>query len=175
MTNTQSDLPKTPTDFPKCGDFDIHIALDGRWYYQNSLIQRHALCQLFASVLSRKENGEYWLETPVEQGRISVEDLPFVITEMRLQEGFYHFKTNLDDWVSLGKDHQLIVTAHPDTGAPCPKIYIRDGLWARISRSVFYELADHAELSPSDVATTTPRPYGIYQGDQFFSLEACTL
>ncbi len=166
-------------NMPKCGDFDIHIAGDGKWYYQKSLIQRPEICKLFASVLCRKETGDYWLETPVEQGRISVADLPFLITEISFQEGICHFKTNLDAWIQLGPQHPLLVTSHPETQAPQPKIYLDKGLWARLSRSVFYQLADYAQqATPQECLvhnlTTQYRhpPYGLRQEDQFFPLEA---
>ena len=36
---------------PYCGEIDIRIARDGRWYHNGDLIRRPALMQLFASVL----------------------------------------------------------------------------------------------------------------------------
>jgi hypothetical protein len=65
-----------------CGDFSIRIARDGTWFYRGSPIGRKELVCLFASVLKRDEGGVYWLETPVERGRIDVEDAPFVAVEM---------------------------------------------------------------------------------------------
>ncbi len=61
-----------------CGDFDIRIARDGSWHYENSPIGRKELVCLFASVLRRDEDGAYVLETPVERGIITVEDAPFI-------------------------------------------------------------------------------------------------
>ena len=65
-----------------CGDFHMRIARDGSWHYQGSPIGRRALVCLFASVLKRDEEGVYWLETPVERGRVEVEDAPFVAVEL---------------------------------------------------------------------------------------------
>src|SRR3712207_7692483 len=45
-------------------------------------IGRKELVCLFASVLKRERDGSYWLATPVERGRIEVEDAPFVAVEM---------------------------------------------------------------------------------------------
>jgi hypothetical protein len=65
-----------------CGDFDIRIARDGSWHYKNSPIGRKELVCLFASVLKREADGGYLLETPVERGRIQVEDAPFIAVEI---------------------------------------------------------------------------------------------
>ena len=48
-----------------CGDLNMRIARDGTWFYHGSPIGRKPLVKLFASVLRREENGEYWLVTPV--------------------------------------------------------------------------------------------------------------
>ena len=64
---------------PTPQDFDIRIAADGSWYHEGGLIGRPALVKLFASVLRREADGSYWLVTPVERGRITVDDVPFVM------------------------------------------------------------------------------------------------
>src|SRR4051812_1743600 len=66
--------PQHSVDPGPCGDFDIRIAQDGTWFYHGSPITRKPLVQLFASVLKRDEQGEYWLQTPAEKGRICVDD-----------------------------------------------------------------------------------------------------
>ena len=52
-----------------CGDLDMRIARDGTWFYHGSPIGRKKLTKLFSTILSRDEDGEYWLTTPVEKGR----------------------------------------------------------------------------------------------------------
>ena len=37
------------------------------------------MVKLFASVLMRDKTGDYWLVTPVEKGRITVDDAPFIV------------------------------------------------------------------------------------------------
>src|ERR1700690_1324488 len=64
------------------GDLDMRIARDGTWFYRGSPITRPRLVKLFASVLRREDDGSYWLVTPVERGRVSVEDAPFVAVEL---------------------------------------------------------------------------------------------
>lgn len=135
------------------GDYDMWIARDGTWYYKGEPIARKRLCQLFATVLQRDEQGVYWLVTPVERGRISVEDAPFVAVEMVVDElpgsdeggADLRFRTNLDHWVTADADHPIMVVHDHDTGEPSPYIRFRDGLDALIARSVFYDLVDRAE------------------------------
>ena len=55
---------------------------DGTWLYCGSPIERKELVKLFASVLRREPDGSYWLVTPVERGRIEVDDVPFVAVEL---------------------------------------------------------------------------------------------
>lgn len=127
-------------------DFDIKILRDGTWTYQGSEIQREKLCQLFATVLQRDDDGVFWLVTPGERGRIEVEDAPFTAVEMRQEQGdALSFRTNLGYWVTADAHHAIRVETDEDTGAPSPYIHVRDGLDARISRAVFYDLVELAE------------------------------
>ncbi|MEQ9488786.1 MAG: DUF1285 domain-containing protein [Alphaproteobacteria bacterium] len=129
--------------------FDIRIGRDGTWYYQESPIKRLRLCQLFSTVLQRDEAGDYWLVTPGERGRITVDDAPFVAvelaTENRNGEQVLRFRTSLDHWVTADADHPLRVEVDPETGEPSPYITFRGKLEALISRPVFYELVDLAD------------------------------
>lgn len=130
------------------GDIDMSIARDGTWYYQGTPIKRERLVRLFASVLMRDETGDYWLKTPVEKARISVEDAPFVAVELRVEgEGEDQrlvFRTNLDEEVTAGPEHPLRVDEDAESGEPSPYVTVRQGLEALIARPVFYELADLA-------------------------------
>ena len=60
----------------------MRIARDGTWFYHGSPIGRKPLVKLFASVLRREDDGDYWLVTPAERGRIEVEDAPFIAVEV---------------------------------------------------------------------------------------------
>ena len=66
----------------EAGHYKIRIDRNGAWYHEGGLIGRKELVCLFASVLRREPDGSYWLETPVERGRIEVEDAPFVAVEL---------------------------------------------------------------------------------------------
>lgn len=165
------------TGFPwpgETGDYDMRIARDGTWYYRGDPIERKRLCQLFSTVLQRDDDGVFWLVTPVERGRISVDDAPFVAVEMKVETGAEHggagqtlmFRTNLDHWVTADADHPISVNHDPDTGEPSPYIRFRGGLDALIARSVFYELADLAE----EVETAEGRRLCVRSGGACFDL-----
>lgn len=137
-------------NLPFCGDLDMRIAADGTWFYKGSPIGRKRLVKLFSTVLRREEDGQYWLVTPVERGRIEVEDAPFVAVELAAQgEGrdqVLAFRTNVDDWVEAGPDYPLRVEHNAGTGEPRPYVLVRPGLEARLLRNVYYHLVDAAEL-----------------------------
>jgi hypothetical protein len=144
----------------------MRIARDGTWYYRGSPIRRHSLVKLFSTVL-RLEDGEYWLVTPVERGRVAVEDAPFTAVELDARgtgrDQALWFRTNVDDWILAGRAHPIRVAVAPDSGEPRPYILVRDGLEALIVRSVFYELAhraiEHRENGSGTVGVWSDRTY----------------
>lgn len=159
----------TPGQF-FCGDIDMRIARDGTWYYLGSPIGRPALVKLFASVLRRDADGDFWLETPVEKCRIQVEDAPFLAVEMvargaeRKQQ--LEFRTNVNEIVIAGPDHPIRVETDSATGEPSPYVMIRDGLEALIARAVFYDMVELAEERRVDGETVL----GVWSGGAFFPL-----
>jgi hypothetical protein len=151
-----------------CGDFDIHIGRDGTWYYRGSPIQRPPLVRLFASVLEREADGQYWLVTPAERGRITVEDVPFIAVEMTVEGQGSHqilsFRTNIDDRVVADEDHPLRVM--DASGEPSPYILVRKNLEARLTRAVFYQLVDLAV----EQRVGEERVLGVWSAGKFFVL-----
>ncbi len=128
---------------PVCGDFQIKIDKNGQWYYQNSPIGRIKLSQLFAVCLLR-EGEEYFLATPAEKGRIEVEDVPFIGVEAEVAENMIEIRTNLDFWVRVGPNNPIIVLL--ENQQPKPLCLVRDNLWMRLNRNVFYYLVERAQL-----------------------------
>ena len=55
-------------------NYDIRIASNGDWYHEGTRIQRIELVKLFASVLNKRDDNNYWLITPKEEGIIKVDD-----------------------------------------------------------------------------------------------------
>ena len=87
--------------------------------------------------------------TPAEQGRIEVEDVPFVAVEMRTSgagdDRLIEFRTNLDEWVAADAAHPLRLGSFGLPAAQVPYLTVRKGLGARLTRPVFYELIELAE------------------------------
>ncbi|WP_415905459.1 DUF1285 domain-containing protein [Neptuniibacter sp. QD48_55] len=138
-------LDKWNPDF--CGDIDMCIARDGKWFYQGTIISRPAMVKLFSKVLWLEE-GKYFLKTPVEKVGIEVEDAPFLMTEVQVQEGEngpeYQFVSTTGDKVVIGKEHSLWVEECSETSEPSPYVDVRFGMKGLLHRNVFYELVELA-------------------------------
>ena len=150
--------------------FDIRIATDGRWFHEGDEIRRIEMVKLFASVLMRDKTGDYWLVTPVEKGRITVDDAPFIVCEMLVLSGAdprsneIHFRTNLDENIALDAAHPILLHPADDLQDFRPYIEVRNGLLAKLSRPVYYELAEYVEKGADD-------RLGVWSHKQFFALE----
>ena len=151
------------------GDLDMRIARDGTWFYRGSPIARQPLVKLFASVLRREEDGNFWLVTPVERGRVAVEDAPFLAVELNSEgagrDRRLSFRTNLDEIVAAGPEHSLRIE-NGANGEPMPYLLVRAGLEARLNRPVFYELVDLADAERGD----SGGPFGLWSDGMFFDL-----
>ena len=175
---TASDQGPAPVHLwnpPDCGDIDMRIAADGTWFYQKTPIGRAALVKLFASVLKR-EGERYFLVTPVEKCGITVDEAPFMAVELAVDEGdaraesgsgrILRFRTNVDDWVTVGPDHPLRFEPEPATGGLKPFLHVRRDLWAKVTRALFYDLVELGE--ERDVDGT--RMFGVASGPEFFAM-----
>jgi uncharacterized protein len=162
------DLPEPVADRDFCGDFDIRIDRNGVWHYRGSPIARKEMVCLFASTLTRNDDGEYWMVTPTEMGRIEVEDVPFVAVELFScgagREQVVSFRTNVDEIVTVDDDHPFEVKTDPDTGEPRPYVQIRDRMHARLLRSVYYEVVALGLEEKIDGEAF----YGIWSSGSFF-------
>lgn len=142
-----------------------------------------ALVRLFAGVLKRDETGDYWLETPVERGRIRVDDAPFLAIDVTVegtgQAQRLHFHTNLDEMVTADRAHSIHMRhgpqgfyrdgGHGDDNMR-PYLLLRDGIEALIARPVYYRLV---ELAVEHVVGGVPT-LGVWSGGVFFPLAAVT-
>jgi len=133
---------------PFCGDLDMRIGADGTWFYLKTPIGRPALVKLFASVLKR-EGDKYFLVTPVEKCGIQVDDVPFLAVELKTGQSvggrLLNFRTNVDDWVECGPEHPLRFEPESGTGGLKPYLHVRRDLWAKVTRSLFFDLVDLGE------------------------------
>ena len=123
--------------------------------------------------MKRDSNGVFWLETPVEKGRIEVEDAPFIVTTLTIDHAddvtldihqALSFTTNVDDHVPLDALHPLQMWPSPNGAGLRPYIEVRNGLFAKLSRPVYYELA--ARAVADDDGTM-----GVWSHGQFFILQ----
>lgn len=161
-------LPPVETWHPAhCGDIDIRIARDGTWYHEGSPVGRKELVRLFSTILRRDPDG-YVLVTPGEKMRIVVEDVPFLAVLMDVAgagaDQTLTFTTNVGDQVVADAANPIRVVTDPQTDEPAPYVHVRKGLEARISRAVFYQLADLA-VPGADAATL-----GVWSRGVFFAL-----
>jgi uncharacterized protein len=144
----------------KSGDSEMRIAADGRWYHQGGEITRPAMIRAFSSLLRREADGSYSLVTPYERLSIFIEDAPFIAVEMQSEgDGKSRklaFRLNSDDLVVAGPEHGIETR-------PLPYLHVRAGLWAKISRPVYYELAELTIAENND-------PLGIWSNGAFFEI-----
>ena len=145
----------------KTGDSEMRIAADGRWFHQDGEITRPAMVRAFASLLRRENDGSHRLVTPHEKLSITVEDAPFLAVELQSeskgQSRKLAFRLNTDDLVIANVDHTI------ELRNQLPYLHVRDGLWAKLNRSVYYELAELALAENPDAP-------GIWSNGSFFPI-----
>ena len=129
-------------------DLGISIDKDGLWHYHGSPIRRKELVCLFAHALTRDSNGRYWLVTPAEMGPIDVADAPLLAVEMYVagagNQQVISLRTNVDEIVDLSEQHPLRFGRDAETGEVVPYLQLDNRIEAKVSRSVFYALAEIA-------------------------------
>ncbi len=145
----QRKLPPVESWHPEhSGDSEMQIAGDGKWYHQGGEITRPAMIRAFSSLLRCDAGGRHWLVTPQQKLSIEVVDAPFIAVELQNEgEGkgrTLAFRLNSDDLVVAGPDHQI--TARDGL----LYLHVRNGLWAKLARPVYYELAEMALAESPD-------------------------
>lgn len=133
---------------PYCGEIDMRIRANGEWIHEGDPIRRPGLVRLFSTVLRREDDDHYYLVTPVEKVRITVDDAPLLaIRADRVEEAgvpYLRFTTRTDDIVVADEAHPLRVE-YSDAGEPRPYLRVRDRLDALLHRNVYYQLVEWAE------------------------------
>ncbi len=123
---------------------DFKIIKDGTWYHGGAEIKRAALAKLFSDrALKIDEEGRYWLQTPHEKYEVEVEDVPYIITDYTKDQQGIEFTTNMDEIIKLDANHPLELRDN------IPYIEIRDGLYAKMGRSVYYNLVQECGITVS--------------------------
>ena len=159
MTAAGTDAPRLPPveswNPAFCGDSGMRIARDGAWFHDGAPITRPELVRLFAGLLRLDAEG-YMLVTPVEKCAIAVEDVPFLAVAVEARDDALVFTTNVGDVVRLDAEHALRMKDG------VPYLHVRRGLEARLSRPVYYQLAEMAVAGDSAM--------GVWSGGTFFAL-----
>lgn len=138
---------------PLSGDIDIRIDRFGEWYHNGTRFERHALVQLFASILRREADGHYYLVTPGEKWRIRVDDAALLVIDVdRVNRGgdtVIDCLLNTGARVPLDALHPLTVE-HSVTEEPRPYLQLDHGLTARLQRAVYYRLVEWGEADAEE-------------------------
>ena len=151
-------------------DIQMEIRSDGSWWHEGSKIKRERLVKLFSRILRKDPDGEIYLVTPYEKVIVHVEDAPFTAIRVdRVGEPGMNqtlaFTTNLGDIAVAGSDLPLRVETDPETLEPSPYVLVRGRLEAKLTRPVFYELAEMAEAYEGCAGQL-----GVWSQGQFFAL-----
>lgn len=150
----------------RCGHSHMRIARDGTWYHESAPIRRPEMIRLFSTILRREPDGGHVLVTPAEKLDIDVEATAFRAIAMR-REG-----EGREQRIAFGLDTAEAVIAGPENPlrlieTECglsPRILVRHGLEAELTRPVYYELA---ELALAEGGS----PSGVWSDGIFFPLE----
>lgn len=152
-------------DPPCCGHSGMRIASNGTWYHDGSPIARPAMVRLFSTILRREPDGSHVLVTPVEKLLIDVDRTAFRAIEVRHEGSGRERRIGLGldsgDALLVGRTHPLRIVQLD--GGPSPRVAVRHGLEAELSRPVYYELAQIAIAEATD-------PPGVWSGGCFFPL-----
>ena len=128
-----------------CGDIDMAISSDGTWYHEGVMIKRPELWQLFAGILRREVDNEYYLVTPVEKCRVNVELHPLIITDMQCdvtgESAQLLAVLNAGGVFPVGPEYPLRLEKKAGGAA---YIELPHGLSALCSRAAWYRLVDLA-------------------------------
>ncbi len=129
------------------GDSRMRIAANGTWFHDGGQISRPAMVRAFSALLMREDDGRHYLLTPSEKLSIAVDDAAFVAVDMQVRHddcgrAVLAFRLNTDDVLLAGADHPLRTAGSADV----PQFYlgVRHGAEARLNRSTYAQLIDHA-------------------------------
>jgi len=125
------------------------------------------MVRLFSTVLRREPDGRHVLVTPVEKLDIDVESTAFRAIEMRVEgkgrDQRIAFALDSGDAVIAGPEHPLRIIETEN--GPSPRLSVRHGLEAELTRPTYYELAELG-LAAGD------EPPGVWSDGTFFPLAA---
>ncbi len=165
LADAQKLPPVDQWDPQETGDSEMRIAADGSWFHQGSPINRPGMVRAFSTILRRESDGSFALVTPYQKLSIAVEDTPFLAVEVESEgagrDRRLAFRLNTDHLVIADADHA--VRFEERDGQPHPLLTVRSGLDARLTRPVYYRLAEWILAEDND-------PPGLWSDGQYFTL-----
>ncbi len=129
-------------DPPLSGDIAIEIRRDGSWHHDGDPIRRESLVRLFASILRRESDGEYYLVTPAEKWRVSVEAHALLVTDVEQRDGELVVQLASGRSATISDEFPLFIDAECDNVAA---IRLWHGLTALFNRNAWYRLVELAD------------------------------
>lgn len=132
---------------PLSGDIAICINAQGIWSHDGDKINRESLVRLFASILRREQDGQYYLVTPSEKWRIEVVSHPLLVTDIDLLEvadaPVLEATLNTGRRILVSEQNSLFLD--PVAG-DIAVLNLPHRLTALCTRSAWYRLVDLAEI-----------------------------
>ena len=124
-----------------CGDIDIVINRQGTWLHEGVEIKRSNLVKFFSSLLLKDET-DYFLITPEEKWRITVELVPFLITRAnrvcKREHQIITLSTYTGELIVVSNDHPIWIEYEEESDEPIPLVLVRDGMTGLISSCLLY-------------------------------------
>jgi len=154
-------------------DIDMEIGDDGTWYHDGAAIKRQRLVRLFSTLLRREADGEYYLVTPVEKCRVSVNRAPFMAVLMTAtghdKNQQLTFTTNVADVVTVDAQHPMVFQ-RDSLGVYVPLVEVRNGLLALLDRNAYYALMALATCDDFEGEDF----YGFWSSGVFYPMQLAT-
>ncbi len=141
-------IPPLDQWHPKhCGAMDLKVLANGEWWHEGQLIKRQPMIDLFSTVLW-KEEGKFYLKTPVEMIEIEVEDEPLFVNQVDQVEiegkTYLQLTTTTQDIIIVDSEHPIFMRQYQDELRPY--VHVRFGINALIQRAAFLHLVEMGEL-----------------------------
>ncbi|MEM1114406.1 MAG: DUF1285 domain-containing protein [Pseudomonadota bacterium] len=127
------------------GDIDILIDREGHWFHEGRVIKRPGLVRLFASILRREDDGDYYLVTPVEKWRLRVALHPLVVTDFETMPGGTGLELVLNTSATVKLEHSGQWFREPKAESAAA-VRLEYGRSALFSRPAWYRLVAAASV-----------------------------
>jgi len=124
-----------------CEGVRFDIDKDANWFYNGSKIERLNMIKLFSKLI-KIEGESYFIVTPSEKIPVYVVNEVFSIIDFKKENDDYFFKTNTNEWVKLSQANYLSTDSVNEQ--PYPKIKLKENVFGLLTRSLFYNLIEHA-------------------------------